>query len=276
MLRKCCKVVKVISIPKKSMAFGASFRAALDEAARGFLCKGRQAAGTAAPCVALGALGVLTAIPLNPAQAAVQVLQYSVTDTLTNFQVSPYYFPSPQFSVQPFSAALGTLTSAKIDWTSTGSFTGTTGSSGGSITFGLSGNYFVNGFAYPNNGGACGGGGGAGPNSSLSGTSCAATNSYLFQVSNAGTGYNSSILAAFIGGSNYTIAYKNTANQDDSPFPFTPVNIASGTATYVTSATVTYTYNPVVDAPGPLPLLGAGAAWGWSRRLRRRCGQRQG
>lgn len=226
-----------------------------------------------APFVALGAIGLLTMIPWNPAKAAVKVLQYSVTDTLTNFQVSPYYFPSPQFSVQPFSAALGTLTSATIDWTSTGSFTGTTGPSGGNVTLGLNGSYSVNSFAYPNNGGACGGGGGAGPNSSLSSTSCAATNSYIFQVSNAGTVYNSNILAAFIGGSNYTIAYKNTGNPGDSPFAFTPVNIASGTATYVTSATVTYTYTPVVDAPGPLPLLGAGAAWGWSRRLRRRCGQ---
>lgn len=227
--------------------------------------------------MALGALGVLTAISLNPAQAAVQVLQYSVTDTLTNFQNgSPNYFPSPQFSVQPFSAALETLTSAKIDWTSTGSFTGVIGSSGGGITFGLGGSFFVNGFAYPNNGGNSGGGGGGGPDPNFTSNSGTASSSYLFQVPNAGTVCNSNILAAFIGGSNYNIVYKNTNNPGDSPLCVAPVGIDSGMATYVTSATVTYIYNPVVDAPGPLPLLGAGAAWGWSRRLRRRCAQLQG
>lgn len=30
------------------------------------------------------------------------------------------------------------------------------------------------------------------------------------------------------------------------------------------------TLSPVIDVPGPLPLFGAGAAFGWSRRLRRR------
>jgi len=30
--------------------------------------------------------------------------------------------------------------------------------------------------------------------------------------------------------------------------------------------------NPSAAAPGPLPLLGAGAAFGWSRRLRKRIG----
>lgn len=36
------------------------------------------------------------------------------------------------------------------------------------------------------------------------------------------------------------------------------------------SSTNSLLFTPVASVPGPLPLLGAGAAFGWSRRLRRR------
>jgi len=247
-----------------------------DRSVKGILCKGRQAVGAAAPFVALGAFGLMTVIQLNPAQAAVKVLEYSITDTFTSFPAvsatpADYYSPPPQFTVQPFSAALGTLRSTTIAWSSTASFTGTVDGSGpGSVSFSLSGSYFVDGISYA--GGGTGGGTGGGPGSTLSTATSPLTNTQEFLASGPG---NPSILAVFVRGTAYPITYNNTSNPGDSPYKFTYQNIASGTLTFTSRATVTYDYIPV-DAPGPLSLLGAGAAWGWSRRLRRRCGQGQG
>ena len=44
---------------------------------------------------------------------------------------------------------------------------------------------------------------------------------------------------------------------------------SGGQARVITEAEVTYTYTPnTPSVPGPLPLVGAAAAWRWSRRLR--------
>ena len=271
MLRKRHKFSKVLKLLINSMASDPFSPGVLDKSAQGFLGMGRQAVGAAAPFLALGALGLLSVIQSNPSQAAVQVLQYSVTDTLTNFPAASatpadYYSPSPQFTVQPFSAALGSRASTTIDWLFTASFTGAVGGTGsGSANYNVSGNFYVDGISY--SGGGTGGGAGVGPGSTFSTAPFPLSNTQQFLASGPG---NPSLLAVFLRGTAYPIAFAATGNPGNSPYKFTYTNIDSGALSFTTTATVTYTYVPVV-APGPLPLLGAGAAWGWSRRLRRRC-----
>lgn len=65
-------------------------------------------------------------------------------------------------------------------------------------------------------------------------------------------------------GRNYTVANWTTLNAGTNTAYLVVRDFGSFTG--VLASNVTFTQ----DAPGPLPLLGAGAAFGWSRRLRRR------
>jgi hypothetical protein len=116
--------------------------------------------------VALGALGLLTMTQANPAQAVTLLQPFTTTDTFTSFPAASsvqatYYPPLPQFTVQPFNTALGTLTSTTIIWATTTSFSGTVGSASGngSASFSLGGSYYVDGASYFGNGNGGGGGG---------------------------------------------------------------------------------------------------------------------
>jgi len=237
-----------------------------------------SASGAAAPIVALGAMGLLTVTQANPAHAVSVLQSFSLTDTFTNFptannNLTTYYFPFPEFTVQPFDATLGTLTSTEIIWQTTAFFNGFTGNAtgSGSATFQNSGLTLVNAISYGGYG--SGGGGGAAPLSALNVIASQGGNTRLFTSTS-----NPAILAAFLGTNPFTIAFKSSGS-DPTPYAFTYFNIASGTASYTSTATVTYTYDPA-PVPAPLPLLGVGAALTWSRRLRRRlrrrCAQRQG
>jgi hypothetical protein len=242
---------------------------------RGKLFVGKRGGvvSSCAPWLASGALGLLTMAASNPVEATTIIQNFTTTDTFTSFSpaiasTTTYFSPFPQFTVQPFDTALGTLTSTRIVWATTASFTGTIGEAagGGSASFGLGGTYFIESAAYNGNGSSSGNGGLSGDIFSTTIPSFGVNN--LFLTSEAGVTYNPALLTLFIGGSPFSIAYINSSNQDISPYPFSFTNIESGSASFTTMASVTYDFVPV---PGPLPLLGAGAAWGWSRKLRRRC-----
>jgi len=155
------------------------------------------------------------------------------------------------------------------------SFTGTSGTAAGSgtVSIGLSGQYYINSISYSGNGG--GGGNAAASGTTFSANSSPVTNNTQFPIPV--SGYNPAFLALFLGSTPYPITYGSVPST--SPYTFYYSNIESGSATFTTTASVTYNYvsaPSIAGAPGPLPLLGAGAAWGWSRQLRRRCAQRQG
>lgn len=220
----------------------------------------------------MAALGLLTVTQANPAQAVTSLQSFSLTDTFTNFPAessttAQKAFVVPQFTVQPFDINLGTLTSTTVVWATTASFSGTPGSalSSGSVSLNVGGSVYVNTTSYGGNGGGTCNGGVAPFSVNLA--SVGVTTQFL--SSNAGYTYNSNILAAFIGPSPYTIQWLNIGGLNNSPNILSYTNIASGTASFTATASVTYDY--VANVPGPLPLLGTGAAWNWSRR----CAQRQ-
>lgn len=245
-------------------------------------CALTELVGTAAPIVAIGALGLLTVAQSNPAHAATSLQTFNSTDTFTAFSPASassatYNSVLPQFTVQPFDSGIGTLSSTGIIWNTVVSFTGTSGTADGSGTVSIlvGGQYYVDSIAYS----GLGGGGG---NGAASGTTFSANPSSITrdtQFSNPASGYNPAILPYFLGSTPFTITSCCQVDSLTTPYKFTYSNIESGSATFTTTASVTYNYvaaPSVADAPGPLPLLGAGAAWGWSRQLRRRCAQRQG
>jgi hypothetical protein len=234
------------------------------------------ASGAAAPLVALGAMGLLTMAQANPAQAVTlwQTQTFTQADTFTNFPTASassteYKSTLPQFTVQPFNSGLGTLTSTGIAWETIVSFTGTSGTAAatGAASFSVSGGYFINNIGYSGNGGGNGNTATSGNTFSVNVSSITKNTQFPIPPS----GYDPTILTYFLGGTPYTITFG--AGTVNSPYTFSYTNIASGSASFTTKATVTYNYTAV---PTPFPLLGAGAAWTWSRRLRRRCAQRQG
>lgn len=264
------------------MAFRPNCLKSVTRPANRLSCALTELVGTAAPIVAIGALGLLTVAQSNPAHAATSLQTFNSTDTFTAFSpasasTATYRSVLPQFTVQPFDSGLGTLSSTGIIWNTVVSFTGTIGTAGvgGNVSIGLSGQYYINSNSYA---GAGGGGGNGGPNGttiSANSSPSPVTNNTQFPIPV--SGYNPAFLALFLGSSPYTITYGGSTST--SPYTFSYFNIESGSATFTTTASVTYNYVPapsVAGAPGPLPLLGAGAAWGWSRQLRRRCAQRQG
>lgn len=246
-------------------------------------CALTELVGTAAPIVAISALGLLTVAQSNPAYAATSLQTFNSTDTFTAFSPASaasatYNSVLPQFTVQPFDSGLGTLSSTGIIWNTVVSFTGTSGTAAenGQVTINVGGQYYVNSNSYA-------GAGGGGGNVAASGTTFSVNSlpspitTTTTQFPNPASGYNPAILADFLGSTPYTITYGSGTST--SPYNFSYTNIESGSATFTTTASVTYNYvaaPSVAGAPGPLPLLGAGAAWGWSRQLRRRCAQRQG
>lgn len=72
-------------------------------------------------------------------------------------------------------------------------------------------------------------------------------------------------LAYFKGASTFQFTLQNSF-QTDPTAGFANLDVTNAVYGALNGATLTYEY----DVPGPLPLLGAGAAFGWSRKLRRR------
>lgn len=69
-----------------------------------------------------------------------------------------------------------------------------------------------------------------------------------------------------------TFSYQFTASSTSELLEFTPNSTSGANAPFLLLDGVSITENgaPPASVPGPLPLLGAGAAFAWSRRLRRR------
>ncbi len=236
-----------------------------------FVSRGKEALVSTAPIVALGALCLLTVTQSNPAKAATSLQSFSLTDTFTAFPAASATgavqdFIIPQFTVLPFDTNLGTLTSTTVVWATTASFSGTTGSADpqGLVQLDFAGNTSVNTTSYSGFSGGNGTGAGSNLPISVNLASFGITNIFLPATADA------TIQAAFIGPNPYTIEWSNNGS---SPNTLDYTNIASGSASFTTTASVTYDY--LADVPAPLPLLGVGAAWTWSRRLRRRCAQRR-
>jgi hypothetical protein len=226
------------------------------------------------PLLAMGALGLVALAGSQPAQAGLVVQSFTTTETFSNFNpasatLQNFLFTRPQYTVQPFDASLGPLISATITWASSASFSGTVGNANttsGSVGFSFGGNYRVDNISYTGNG--SGGGNGATPGNTFTAGVSSFGSTKNFLASEAGITYDPNILTRFIGSSPFLIDFDNLNNSGGSPYAFSYTNIDSGLATVITNASVTYQFP---DAPAPVPLLGAGAAWGWTRRLRRRC-----
>lgn len=234
----------------------------------------------------LFAAGLVLACPAFalPSSAVTLVQTFNDTNSFTSFVESANTTTetvraSPlNFIVQPFQSSLGTLNSVTIEWSSAGSGSAIVGTSlgGGNISFYAGGSVYVGADSY--NGYGCGGGNGAASgvsiNASIITSPCG--NSQLFTLAGAGTSYGPASIWTTLASLNpYTISLAGS-----NPVGYISyLNIASGSATMVNSAVVTYDYTPspaaAAAAPAPLPLMGAAAAWRWSRRLRRRCGQSQ-
>lgn len=222
--------------------------------------------------VAGGAFGLAVIAQSLPAEALTSVQNFTTTDTLSAFTAlateTSYSPPTPRFTVQPFKAYLGKLNSVTVTWATSSNFTGVVGNAdtGGLGEQSFFGPVAISDKVYNGYNNAKGDGGP--PASTISYSVGPTGNTTTFLPADAGVTYDSLILASFIGASAYPISY--TSGSSASPLLLRYRNISSGTSTFTTTAEVTYNYTPV---PAPLPLFGAGAAWGVSRRLRRRCGK---
>lgn len=211
------------------------------------------------------AWAVVAAAPL-PAGALTSSQAFGLIYQQTSFGLGnlSVYPPAPQFTVDPFDASLGELTSTTIRWASgaDGSVTVAPGTGGGSWGLDFGGTVKVNDFPYEGYGG--GGGYGAGPGETIN-----------FLLDNSGrsdtfTAADGNVWGAFTGTTPYSIAFVGSYS-GSTPYRITTINISGGQARVITEAEVTYTYTPNTpppSVPGPLPLVGAAAAWRWSRRLR--------
>ena len=139
----------------------------------------------------------------------------------------------------PFNASLGTLNKVNINWSMGLSFSGTTGSSGGTAgTSQFGGDEYVNANTYSTTGGGNGGGGPPGTSVSFSATN-GTNGQYEFLLANAGTTYNAAIWSAFTGASPYTVSLDT-----GSSYYFAYTGIASGTMSSYRDVVVSYTYTP--------------------------------
>lgn len=225
--------------------------------------------------VRIAVLSALFSLPAQPAAALILQQSFSNSYTQTNF-LGPgtvaVYPPLTSFSVEPFDASLGTLNTATIEWNTgaIGTVVVATGTDGGSLGFDFGGGVNLNAFAYGGYGG--GGGNGAGSGQTIGVNLAPQGTTNTFSAANAGVTFDPGIWAAILGSTPYTLSYTGSY-PGGTPYRITSTNIASGNASMTTTATVRYDYspsNPIAPVPGPLPLVGIGAAWGWSRRLRRR------
>lgn len=224
--------------------------------------------------VRISVLSALFSLPAQPAAALILQQSFSNSYSQTNFGLGTVvvYPPLTSFSVQPFDASLGTLNTATIEWNTgaIGTVVVGTGTDGGSLGFDFGGEVNLNAFAYGGYGG--GGGDGAGSGQTIGVNLAPQGTTNTFSAANAGVTFDAGLWAAILGSTPYTLSYTGS-NPGGTPYRITSTNIASGIASMTTTATVRYDYspsNPIAPVPGPLPLVGIGAAWGWSRRLRRR------
>jgi hypothetical protein len=89
------------------------------------------------------------------------------------------------------------------------------------------------------------------------------------------TGYNSLFQATGVVGWAFTVSGGSVPAGTTGTFDLSFLNQGAGAFSWTGTGTLNV---PDTNVPGPLPLLGAGAAFGWTRRLRKRLatGSRQG
>ena len=200
--------------------------------------------------------------PSAQAQTVLQDFEDTYSLYIPTFGNGTAYGPPSTFTVLPFDGALGSLLSTTITWETSGLGRSVASSNGGALTLTNSGGTLVNSSIYDGYG--RGVGGGAGPNQLffviLTGNGLTTT----FLPPNVSSSYDPVIWAAFTGLNPFTISYQNPSIPG--PYAVTYTTVAFN-AVITTTASVAYDYAPV---PGPLAVLGAPAAWSWSRRLRRR------
>lgn len=190
------------------------------------------------------------------AHARTVVQTAAFDDTFTGFtgaaSETHALYPSPlSATFSPFDASLGTLIDTTITWQAGFSFSGMSApydaqlvSNGGSLTGGIGGQFEVN--KTPYGGDGTGGGNGAAPEVPFSVDFSIGPDSMTFVSSEAGMAYDPAILAAFEGTSPFTAAYV----LDDDISNYTARNIASGSAAFSSSVTLTYDY---ATSPTPEP-----------------------
>lgn len=220
----------------------------------------------------LGVLILALALPAKRAYADsipdtdTQILHYlnrqfiEVTDTLS------IYPEATEFTVQPFKASLGRLLFVSIIWQGQATGSATVGSASGGGAWGLEfgGAVSINDFPYGGYGG--GDGYGAGPGETISIAVPIAGTADTF------TEANIDLWRVFTGSEPFSLAYRGNY-PGQSPYRITATNIADSATQLQTDAEVTYFYRaepPQPSVPGPLPAMGAGIAWQWSRAIRKR------
>ena len=213
-------------------------------------------------------LSTLLVAPAAQAETQSQTLQEAVVQTSFSAGTASFYPPAPRFLVQPFDASLGVLNAATIRGRSSadGAVTVASGTGGGSWGLEFGGAVRINDVPYQGYGG--GGGYGAGPEQTITFALPPAGREDAFTAANA------QVWGAFTGSVLFSLDYVGSY-PGGTPYKITTVNINGGSARVITDAVVTYSFtpkDPTPPVPGPLPLFGAGAAYSWSRRLRRRHG----
>jgi hypothetical protein len=144
-------------------------------------------------------------------------------------------------NVNPFNSSLGTLVKVEINWDFGGSFTGTTGSSGGSASLGFGGSFYVNSIGYGGSGNGNSSGAFANLPFSFTMTDPSSSN-YSFVPANAGVTYDPALLTIFTGGNQYSVSF-DAGNSGYGLWS----GIASGTMSTYRNVTVIYTYDAVPD-----------------------------
>lgn len=216
------------------------------------------------PLLGLAAMGPMPAHAEPQKQSQQQIYETTYVQTSFGLGTQTAYPPEASFTVQPFDSSLGVLGSTTIRWQSSadGQVTVASGVGGGAWGLEFGGTVNVNSFPYNGYGGGNGYGAGPGQLITFSLPSTGRTDTF--------TSADATVWGAFTGPNPYTLAYLGSY-PGGTPYRITSTNIGSGIANVRTNVEVTYTFtpfNPPAAAPGPVPLLGAAAAWRASRRLR--------
>jgi hypothetical protein len=191
----------------------------------------------------IAAIAAVAAAPAEATQLVISATTHFPTSfsAFTDSSTKQYlYFDNGGVAsapVTPFNASLGTLDKVNIDWDFGGSFSGTTGSTIGSVGFSFGGQVYVNSISY--NGSGNGNGNGADPYSALT---CPLSNT---AIHNEFLPSSTPIWTALSGPAPYTVSF-NTGTT--AYFNYTA--IASGTMSTYRDVVVSYTYTA---APSSVP-----------------------
>ncbi len=199
-------------------------------------------------------------------QAAVSLVQSYDLDTV--FYQGPvpsgatYSLPSIEKTFQPFDSTLGELEFAQITWNITMEAQGTTGNSGGSVSFSFAPDVYVNDIRYNGFGG---GGGVGGPADTFVSDSDQETEESQFRATDTNSLYQQ-VWAVVTGSSEFTIE-GFTLDEEFGSYQFFNSFSDAQVSLIDSSLTLTYSYTPVPEPSSSL-LFSITSLWFFLRRRR--------